>query len=99
MFSIGQCSVCGAGPLGLRRCGVCRRVVVLCDECDAAWLGGKESGKPTFTNEQEMPCPGCRSDLWQGGSWWASREEIERASWWDTTRFELSEGDSLEPGR
>ena len=35
MYYVGFCRICGTGPLGLRECGGCGEVVVLCDECDA----------------------------------------------------------------
>lgn len=61
--------------MGLRRCGVCRRVVVLCDECDAAWPTEDTTGRPTYATEEDMPCPSCQASLLTGGSRWASREE------------------------
>lgn len=81
MLSIGTCHLCGAGPLGLRRCGVCRRVVVLCDECDAAWPTGDTSARPTYSTEGDMPCPCCRSSLLGDGSHWATREEAAETAW------------------
>lgn len=70
MESIGVCPICEAGPLGRRRCGVCRRVVVLCDECDSAWRTEDTSAKPTYATEDDMPCPWCRATLLGGGSSW-----------------------------
>lgn len=81
MITLGMCRICEAGPLGLRKCGVCRRVVVLCDECDAAWLGGDTSGPPTYATEDDMPCPGCRGSLLHDGSRWATTEEASAAGW------------------
>ncbi|TWT95968.1 hypothetical protein Pla108_30460 [Botrimarina colliarenosi] len=81
MLTIGTCRLCGAGPLGLRRCGVCRRVVVLCDECDAAWPTADTGVRPTYSIEGDMPCPGCRASLVSDGSGWATRDEALEASW------------------
>ena len=48
MYYVGFCRICGTGPLGLRRCGQCGKVVVLCDECDAIWTTADLTSKPRF---------------------------------------------------
>lgn len=83
MLSIGTCRVCKTGPLGLRRCGVCRRVVLLCDECDTAWPSTAQLKKPTFATESDMPCPCCGASLLRNGSHWATREEAAGVDWID----------------
>ena len=83
MLSLGTCRLCNAGALGLRRCGVCRRVVVLCDECDAAWPTGDTAGRPTYSVDGDMPCPACRASLLADGSHWATRSEAAGAPWID----------------
>lgn len=95
MISLGTCRICKAGPLGLRKCGVCRRVVVLCDECDAAWSTADTHGKPTFATEDDMPCPACRASLLASGSSWATADEA--AAWYQQTGVTLVEGPDGEP--
>ena len=74
METVGTCRLCGAGPLGLRRCGVCRRVVVMCDECDVAWKTADTSGRPVYATEHDLPCPWCRASLITSGSAWTERD-------------------------
>ncbi len=96
MLSLGTCRLCQAGPLGLRRCGVCRRVVVLCDECDAAWPTADTAGPAIYATEDDMPCPRCRSSLLTSGSHWATRNELAGVDWLPVTT-PLEEGAALEP--
>ncbi|QDT68264.1 hypothetical protein MalM25_11850 [Planctomycetes bacterium MalM25] len=96
MLSLGTCRLCQAGPLGLRRCGVCRRVVVLCDECDAAWPTSETSGRPTYATKDDMPCPCCRGSLLGKGSHWASRDELAAIDW-PIDHDALEEGSDREP--
>jgi hypothetical protein len=70
MTAIGDCRVCGHGALGLRRCGVCRRVVVRCAECDATWPTTDTADRATPTLLGEAACPGCRASLETNGSVW-----------------------------
>ena len=81
MYSIGECEICGTGPLGIRVCGRCGEVVILCDECDAIWIDGQISGKPVFFEDPDLPCPGCSDSLWEPPAHWASLEEIEATEW------------------
>lgn len=81
MLSLGTCNVCQTGPRGLRKCGVCRRVVLLCEECDAAWPTSAPAARPTFEVEGQMPCPWCSSSLRDNGSTWATREEAATLAW------------------
>lgn len=98
MLSIGTCPTCNAGPLGLRKCGVCRRVVVLCDECDAAWPDQRTS-QPGTRGAETMPCPHCRSNLWASGASWATRDEAAAAEWLAAANLPLTESESIEPSR
>ena len=101
MFYVGHCRVCGTGPLGLRYCGGCQGVVILCDECDAAWSNADLEGKPTFARDGELPCPGCDASLVDAPSRWASREEIENVDWLqqaiDDGTLDLQEGSAFAP--
>lgn len=97
MLTIGTCRICEAGPLGLRKCGVCRRVVVLCDECDAAWPTAETAGKPTYATQDDMPCPCCAASLLSGGSRWATNDEAIACGICSIER--LTEAESGEPTR
>lgn len=62
------CHLCGEGHVGLWRCGVCRRVVAWCDECDATWPNAAAIGPPTYSTEGDHPCPACRASLAGNGA-------------------------------
>ncbi|TWT48581.1 hypothetical protein Pla111_03550 [Botrimarina hoheduenensis] len=98
MLSIGICPVCAAGPLGLRQCGVCRRVVVLCDECDVAWRTDDPT-RPGSYGQETMPCPGCSADLWTAGATWATREAVAATPWLVKHLPTLVESPAREPQR
>jgi len=76
MYYVGFCRICGTGPLGLRRCGGCGEVVVLCDECDAIWTSVDLAAKPHLAAAGELPCPGCEASLVD-----ATQAEIEATDW------------------
>ncbi len=99
MLTIGTCRVCGTGPLGLRVCGGCQKVVVLCDECDTSWPDADPATPPTFASEEGMPCPHCQSSLWEETSTWATREEAIETEWLVEALLTLEEGESFEPKR
>jgi len=81
MFYIGFCRICGTGPLGLRTCGGCGRIVVLCDECDAVWTDADVAAEPAFSNDPALPCPSCSQSLFDSPSHWATRDEINGSEW------------------
>ena len=78
MLSIGNCRSCKAGPLGLRKCGQCNRVVLLCDECDAAYSSYGEESITSYATENAMPCPLCEASLWSDTSRWASLIDLQQ---------------------
>jgi len=81
MYYVGFCRICETGPLGLRRCGGCGEVVVLCDECDAIWTSVDLAAKPHLAAAGELPCPGCEASLVDAPSRWATQAEIEATDW------------------
>lgn len=80
-FYVGFCHLCGTGPLGLRVCGDCGAVVIVCDECDAAWTGAEIEQPPTTTGVTTLPCPHCNSDLFEPPAHWADAEEMQACEW------------------
>lgn len=81
MLTVGTCRICESGPLGLRLCGACNKIVILCKECDAAWVDSQLEMKPVYADEESMPCPHCQESLWDEQATWASEEEIGKVSW------------------
>ena len=81
MYYVGFCRICGTGPLGLRECGGCGAVVVLCDECDAVWVSADFSVKPRFADEGALPCPHCDASLIETPSRWATKKTIQATPW------------------
>lgn len=81
MHYFGFCRLCGTGPLGLRKCGGCNSVVVLCDECDAVWTTADVTLPPQLTDDPTLPCPHCDASLVAAPSSWATREDIDATPW------------------
>ncbi len=81
MISIGECRICSVGQLGLRLCGGCQAIVILCKECDSAWYESKLTDKPAYADDESMPCPVCRDNLWSSESQWANSEEVSDSRW------------------
>lgn len=81
MITVGTCRICETGPLGLRLCGGCQSVLILCNECDAAWIDSHCDTKPAYADEESMPCPHCEKSLWDEQASWLNREEIDSVSW------------------
>jgi hypothetical protein len=101
MYYVGFCRVCGTGPLGLRRCGDCGAIAVLCDECDAVWRGGELEGPPLPHEEDTLPCPECGGSLTEAPSSWATAEQIAQCHWvtqaLEQEQIELSEAAAFSP--
>lgn len=103
MYYLGECPVCSTGPLGLRRCGRCGGIVVLCDECDSVWPDAEWDRPPEPLSGEDLPCPHCGSSLLAPNASWATREEIEASDWLpaaiDERGLELQEGRAFTPRR
>lgn len=101
MYYVGFCRICGTGPLGLRECGGCGEVVVLCDECDAVWTDGGFAAKPQFADEGELPCPHCGTSLIEKPSRWAHKKTIDVTPWVQKAvnagTLEVQRGSALSP--
>ena len=81
MFYVGFCRVCGTGPLGLRSCGACSAVVILCDECDAMWTDADLNAEPSSSGEGDSLCPLCNGSLIATPSRWATEKDLESVDW------------------
>ena len=81
MYYVGFCRVCGTGPLGLRACGNCGEVVILCDECDSVWTDADLNAEPLTAGEGDLLCQVCQSALLDSPSRWATREDLEAVDW------------------
>lgn len=84
MHYVGFCRICGTGPLGLRECGGCGEIVVLCEECDSVWTDSDFGAKPLVAGENDLPCPFCESSLLREPSRWASKSSIDKLAWLQT---------------
>ncbi|WP_442481626.1 hypothetical protein [Aeoliella sp. SH292] len=80
-YYIGFCRQCGTGPLGLRTCGDCGNVLVVCDECDSAWVDGEVDQLPATTGVTTLPCPHCQSDVFEEPGHWSTPEELLYCQW------------------
>lgn len=80
-LTVGECNVCKTGPLGLRTCGDCGAILIVCDECDAAWAEATLDRPPTTLGATTLPCPHCQSDLFEEPSHWTSIEEMTQCEW------------------
>jgi len=101
MYYLGFCRICSTGPLGLRRCGECGNVVVLCDECDAIWISADLKDKPHLAQAGELPCPECKASLVDAPSRWATKTQIEATDWLqqaiENGEIELQRGTAFAP--
>ncbi len=89
MYYIGFCPICKTGPLGLRTCGNCRRLAVLCDECDAVW-SDYQTTRPRHRGAESLTCPHCEAMLVGGASHWATASELANCDW---VRRAVTKGD------
>ena len=78
---VGFCKSCGTGPLGVRACGECGALLVVCDECDSAWADARIDEPPVTTGTTTLPCPHCGSDLYEPPAHWASRDDLQACQW------------------
>ncbi|TWT76857.1 hypothetical protein Pla123a_22800 [Posidoniimonas polymericola] len=81
MCFIGECRVCSTGPLGLRKCGGCNQIVVLCDECDSVWPDANLTQPPQPLAGDDLPCPHCGASLLAADASWATRDEVDACGW------------------
>ncbi|QDU57308.1 hypothetical protein [Aeoliella mucimassa] len=87
---VGFCRLCGTGPLGLRTCGDCGALTIVCDECDAVWPDAELAAPPATTGTTTLPCPHCGSDLYEPPAHWATDAELAAVRWL---------GEAIEAGR
>lgn len=86
MYYVGVCWLCEAGLVGVRACGNCTRVSLLCDECDSLWIDADIASPPVSTEAEHLPCPYCGASLYDdpaavAPSHWATRAEIDSCEW------------------
>jgi len=74
---------CGDGYVGFWRCGDGKRIILMCDECDALWLepDDKSTKPPIAATPPDYLLAGTTISISGEKSGWASREEIEKAGW------------------
>lgn len=101
MYYVGFCRVCKTGPLGLRCCGQCGNIVLLCDECDAVWSDADLAAPPQYAQGGDLPCPACEASLIERPSHWATEEQIQNVDWLQeaihTGALELKQGTAFAP--
>ncbi|MGI9456179.1 MAG: hypothetical protein ACR2NU_06420 [Aeoliella sp.] len=101
MFYVGFCRACGTGALGLRTCSGCASVVVVCDECDMAWVDEDFSDPPASSGGETLPCPHCEASLYDEPSHWSTRDEVDHCEWVthaiDHERLTLDVGQAFTP--
>lgn len=101
MFYAGTCRICQAGPLGLRTCGGCESVVLLCDECDSVWAGADTTGVPDAVGSEQLLCPRCGESLYEGQSHWSTLAEISACEWTreaiEAGELEIESGEAAPP--
>lgn len=101
MYHAGFCRICKTGVLGVRRCGQCGNIVLLCDECDAAWNDAQTDRRPQYAKKGDLPCLECGSSLIDPPSHWASYEQLQEADWLQQAiqekQIEIQQGEAFLP--
>lgn len=100
MHYVGFCRICKTGPLGLRICGACEAISIMCDECDSVWSTPDLAAPPITARGEVLPCPTCGASLHDASAHWARRAEIAARAWLQTAidggTLELKQGTPLE---
>ncbi|MCA9241918.1 MAG: hypothetical protein KDA37_17025 [Planctomycetales bacterium] len=103
LLYVGLCPVCETGPLGVRRCGACGNLSLLCDECDGVWPDAALDQPPLPVEDAQLSCPHCGADLASTEATWATREEVLRSDWLaraiSNGRLEIKEAAAFAPKR
>jgi hypothetical protein len=81
MLRLATCTVCGTGNVGIRVSASGKRVVGMCDECDAVWLDHDLRDGPHFPQQPELPCPDEGSSLRDPPARWATTSEAVPTEW------------------
>lgn len=89
--AVSRCPVCEQGLCGVRLCAGSHfrpqespeHALVICDECEAIWLGPDVAGRPLYSDPEHARCPICDSSIWSGSSRWADAAEIKKLGWWN----------------
>jgi hypothetical protein len=86
MFYAGVCWLCEAGLIGVRACGRCAQLSLLCDECDSLWTDANISASPGVVGSDQLPCPYCGASLYddpagETPAHWATQQEIDGSPW------------------
>ena len=98
MFYIeGACPVCGVGTRGFRLCSDKVTIVIMCDECEAAWLDPRRVAKTdvVYTKPPHYQLPGRSCSIAAPSSRWATHAEIEVSGW---VKYVVGEGTALDGG-
>jgi len=93
-----SCPVCNGGTVGFRTCGGGRTLVLVCDECDAAWTHPSAIAAETavFPSSPDFRIEGLGCSIAaKSGSRWATLEEIRAAQ---MEPLIAGEGQALETG-
>lgn len=90
MFCHSECPYCGGyGAVGFWCCTDGKTVILVCDECEAAWLNPTElaEGKLAFISKPPLYLlPGSEISAFGEGANWASMDEITRAGFAGSVR-------------
>jgi hypothetical protein len=86
------CPFCGQGAIGFLHCIDTLDVILLCDECDSAWLDPATitAQEARFPDPPDFLVPGVQCSLYR--TRWATRQEIVQRGW---ERYIAGEGKAL----